>query len=71
MLASETTLLSNANHDKSHFQLAVCNQPLVSAVAPCNGEDGARRQETQLRICFTRRFLCPGLGKLGTAASLV
>lgn len=71
MLVSETTLSSNVNHEKSHFQLAVCNQSLVSAVAPCNGEDGAHRQDTQLCICFTRRFVCLGLGKLGTAASLV
>jgi len=71
MLASETTLSSNANHGKSHFQIAVCNQPLVSAVALCNGEDGAHGQETQLCICFAKSFVCLGLGKLVTAESFV
>lgn len=57
VLAPETTLSSNANHDKSHFQLAVCNQSLVSAVALCNSEDAAHRQDTRLCICCARRFV--------------
>lgn len=70
MLASQTTLSSNVNHDKSHFQLAVCNQPLVSALALCSSEDGARSQDMWLCV-HCARFVCLGLGELGTAASLV
>jgi len=43
-LASEMTVLPNANRGKSHFQLAVRQQPLASAEALCNSEDGTWKQ---------------------------